>query len=140
MYRVSPFTYLISAMMSTGLANTDVQCSSIEVSKFQPPSGKTCAEYMATYISSYGGIVYNPNATTDCSFCAITNTNQYLAAVSSDYSTRWRDFGIMWVFIIFNIFAAIGLYWLVRVPKNTRKIKGSKDVPRSEEVEERKAE
>jgi ABC-type multidrug transport system permease subunit len=23
----------------------------------------------------------------------------------------------MWVFIVFNIFAAVGMYWLARVPK-----------------------
>lgn len=30
----------------------------------------------------------------------------------------------MWVFIIFNIFAALGVYWLVRVPK--KKLGGKK--------------
>ncbi|KAF2494935.1 ATP binding cassette transporter [Lophium mytilinum] len=138
MYRVSPFTYLISAMMSTGLANTTVQCSAIELARFQPAVGQTCGKYMETYMASFGGKLEDPNATTDCGFCAITSTNQYLAQVSSKYSTRWRDFGIMWVFIVFNVFAAIALYWVVRVPKNTRKIKGSKDMP--QEVEGRKAE
>lgn len=64
-----------------------------------------------------GGAVYNANATQDCQFCAITNTNVYLEALSSRYSERWRNFGLMWVYISFNIFAAIFLYWLVRVPK-----------------------
>jgi ABC-type multidrug transport system permease subunit len=93
-----------------------------------------------------GGAVYNPNATADCEFCSVTNTNEYLAAISSKYSTRWRDFGIMWVFVIFNIGGAIFLYRLVRVPKNTRKMKGSTEVPGvkvlsgAKEAAERKAE
>ncbi len=28
-----------------------------------------------------------------------------------------RSDSIMWAFIIFNVFAALGLYWLARVPK-----------------------
>ena len=30
------------------------------------------------------------------------------------------NFGIMWVYIGFNIFAAIGLYYLARVPKGAK--------------------
>jgi ATP-binding cassette, subfamily G (WHITE), member 2, PDR len=37
--------------------------------------------------------------------------------VRSEYTDRWFNFGIMWVFIVFNVFAALGLYWLVRMPK-----------------------
>ena len=29
--------------------------------------------------------------------------------------TSWRNYGIMWAYVIFNIFAAFGLYWLARV-------------------------
>jgi ATP-binding cassette subfamily G (WHITE) protein 2 (PDR) len=47
MYRVSPFTYLVSGMMATGLANTDVICSSIEYLHLNPPPGHTCAAYLA---------------------------------------------------------------------------------------------
>jgi hypothetical protein len=37
--------------------------------------------------------------------------------VSSNYSDAWRNFGILWVYVIFNIFGALFLYWLIRVPK-----------------------
>lgn len=30
------------------------------------------------------------------------------------------SFGLMWVYIIFNIFGALVLYWLVRVPKKAK--------------------
>lgn len=121
MYRVSPFTYLVSAMLSTGLANTAATCSSIEVSTFEPPSGKTCGEYMANYILAAGdGVVQNPNATSSCEFCAVTTTNTFLGQVNSVYSERWRNYGIFWVYIIANIFGALFFYWLVRVPKGSK--------------------
>ena len=117
MYRVSPFTYLVDGMLSTGLANQKVTCSSIELTHFNPLAGQTCGTYMQTYICKFGGYVTNPDATTACSFCSASDTNVYLAQLSSSYSHRWRNFGIMWAFIIFNIGAALFLYWLARVPR-----------------------
>ena len=34
--------------------------------------------------------------------------------------TSIRDFGIMWVYILVNIFGAVGIYWLARVPKKSK--------------------
>ncbi|RHZ57995.1 uncharacterized protein CDV56_104774 [Aspergillus thermomutatus] len=96
MYRASPLTYLVSAMLSTGLANTEVTCSDIEVTLVNPPAGQTCAEYLSAYMQTAGGKVYNPNATTSCRYCALTDSNMFLASVSSDYDERWRNFGLMW--------------------------------------------
>jgi hypothetical protein len=31
------------------------------------------------------------------------------------FDNRWRDFGFMWAFCVFNVAAAAGLYWLMRV-------------------------
>ena len=116
MYRVSPFTYLVDGMLSTGLANTHVHCSSIEYSTIQPRPNETCSQYLASYSNITGGYVNNPEATQDCQYCAASSTNTYLAQISSSYGHRWRNFGIMWAFIIFNVFAALFFYWLARVP------------------------
>lgn len=121
MYRVSPFTYLVSAMLSTGVANAELICSPIELATFNPPSGQTCSEYMATYISRAGGKVYNPNATSNCQFCSATSTNDFLTSLFINYSDRWRNFGFMWVYIITNVVGCILFYWLARVPKKGRK-------------------
>lgn len=121
MYRVSPFTYLIDGMLATGLANTDITCSDIELVSLQPPpGGQTCGDYMSEYIATAGGYLTNPNATADCRFCSASSTNDYLAQLSSSYSTRWRNFGIMWAFILFNVGAALFFYWLARVPKKQK--------------------
>lgn len=117
MYHLSPFRYLIDAMLSTAVANTNVVCAANELLHFSPTAGRTCGEYMANYIFYAGGYLQNPAATADCSFCPLSSTNTFLTAVSSNYSYRWRNFGIMWAFIGLNVCAALALYWLVRMPK-----------------------
>lgn len=118
MYRVSPLTYLISGMLSAGLARTPVRCSDVEITLIQPPGGKACGEYLAAFMQLAGGEVYNPNATANCQFCSMSSSDVFLTSVSSNYSDRWRNFGLMWVYICFNVVAALALYWLVRVPKS----------------------
>jgi ATP-binding cassette subfamily G (WHITE) protein 2 (PDR) len=122
MYRVSPFTYLVDGMISVGLANTDVICSDVEYLTFNPPSGQTCAQYLQPYISAAGGYVTQAtmNATENCQLCPMSDTNIFLSQISSSYSHRWRNFGLMWVYIVFNVFGAIFLYWLARVPKGKK--------------------
>ncbi|KIM94271.1 hypothetical protein OIDMADRAFT_106738 [Oidiodendron maius Zn] len=123
MYRISPFNYLVDAMLSVAVANTAVVCAPNEFRHFLPPAGQTCAEYMNDYINvlGSGGYLEDPGATGNCSYCSFDSTNQFLSEISSSYSHRWRNFGIMWVYIIFNVFMAVFLYWLVRVPKNKGK-------------------
>ena len=123
-------------MLSTGLANTNITCSSIELSHFNPRIGQTCAEYMHDYISLAGGYVNNPEATQDCQFCYASDTNVYLTGVSASYANRWRDFGIMWAFIIFNVIAALFLYWLARVPKK-QKVQDEPDMHPASRVQSR---
>jgi len=118
MYRVSPFTYLVSAMLATGLANTNVTCAANELLQFQPPQGETCGQYMAAYIDAAGGYLASPNATDTCRYCTISDTNVFLASVKSGYADRYRNFGLLWVYIAFNILGALALYWIARVPKN----------------------
>lgn len=126
MYRVSPFTYLVSGMLSVGLANSKVQCAENEFVVFNPPQGSTCGQYMSSYKSDNGGYVEQPNATSDCRFCSLEDTNVFLKGVSSDYSEAWRNFGILWVYCIFNVCAALFLYWLVRMPKTKKPEKADK--------------
>ncbi|KAH7375513.1 ABC transporter CDR4 [Plectosphaerella cucumerina] len=118
MYRVSPFTYIVSGMLSTAVANTAVVCAQNELLSFVPLNG-TCEEYMQAYMDVAGGyLAPGTEQNTDmCSYCTIADTNVFLAGVKVHYEDRWRNFGIVWVYIIFNVFAGLGLYWLARVPK-----------------------
>ncbi|KAL2006612.1 hypothetical protein VTN00DRAFT_9280 [Thermoascus crustaceus] len=120
MYRVSPFTYLVSAMLSTGVSGTNVVCEAVELLHFDPPSNMTCQQYMGPFIEMAGGYLSDPDATSNCGFCQMSSTDTYLAMVSSHFSDAWRNFGLMWVYIAFNIAGAVFIYWLARVPKRAK--------------------
>jgi ABC-type multidrug transport system permease subunit len=117
MYYISPFTYIVSGMLSTAVANTNVVCAANEILHFAPPQGMTCMEYVGPYMAQAGGYLVDQNSTTECQFCAVSETNTFLKGARVYYSERWRNFGIVWGYIIFNIVGALVMYWIVRVPK-----------------------
>lgn len=124
MYRVSPFTYLISAFISTGLGNTTVTCSPLEIITLDTPSGETCGQYLAAFMEVAGGTLSNPEATQQCQYCSIATTTPLLASLSIFYGDRWRNLGLLWIYVCFNAVAALFFYWLARVPKQWRKFLG----------------
>lgn len=117
MYRVSPFTYLVSAVLSTGLAQTNVVCAANEILRLSPPAGQTCAEFLGPYMHFAGGQLLNPSSTTQCEFCSVATTDTFLAQLNIYYIDRWRNVGILFAYVGFNVVGAIFLYWLARVPK-----------------------
>ncbi|KXH37611.1 ABC-2 type transporter [Colletotrichum salicis] len=117
MYRVSPFTYWVAGIVGTQLSGRPVTCSATETSVFNPPSNQTCGEYLADYLKLAPGQLQNPDATEACRYCSLSNADQYLAGSNIFYDERWRNFGIVWAFIFFNIFIAVISYYLVRVKK-----------------------
>ena len=121
MYRLSPFTYLVSAVLSTGISGAKVTCSDIEILKISPPSGETCIEYLGDYLKEAPANLLTPDSTTECRICPMTDTDTYLQQVNIYHSDLWRNVGILFAYIIFNVFAAVALYWLLRVPKNNMK-------------------
>ncbi|KAF4462799.1 ABC1 transport [Fusarium albosuccineum] len=121
MYYASPFTYIVGGMLATGVANTNVVCADNEWMNFSPPNGSSCIEFMGDYIDQVGGYFRDDDATDKCSFCTISDTNAYLAAVNIDYADRWRNFGLLWAYVFFNMGAALFVYWLARMPKKTFK-------------------
>ncbi|OXV06101.1 hypothetical protein Egran_06131 [Elaphomyces granulatus] len=124
MYRLSPFTYLVSAVLSTGLAETKIECSAIEILHLSPPTGQNCSQFLDSYLNSTGGNLLNPGSVSDCQYCSLSTTDQFLDMVGIQYSHRWREVGVLFVFIGFNAIAAVFMYWLLRVPKkNTLKQK-----------------
>jgi ABC-type multidrug transport system permease subunit len=123
MYRVNPFTYLVSSFMSTALGQAPAYCALNEFQTFSPPESQTCGEYMQSYINSAGGYLQNPEATDACNFCQLSSTDQFLQQIHAEWDHRWRDFGLLWVYIAVNVAAATALYWLCRVPKGKKKVK-----------------
>ena len=128
MYRVSPFTYLVEGLLSTAVSGTSVTCADNEYLHFSAPPNMTCGTYLEPYIADAGGSLLDAN-TQQCQFCQVADTDTYLAAVSIYYANAWRDFGLMFVFIGFNLMAALGIYWLARVPRGKKIQDGAPDRP-----------
>ncbi|OQE13527.1 hypothetical protein PENFLA_c046G06969 [Penicillium flavigenum] len=118
MNHVSPFTYFVSSVLSTGLSGTTVECSSIEWLTVSPPDGQTCSSYLDPYIKAMHGTLLNPEATVNCKICPMSSTDQFLASLNMSYSDVPRNIGLMFAYVGFNIVAALVLYWLFRVPKH----------------------
>lgn len=117
MYRVSPFTYWIGGMVSTLLHARPVECTSTETSHFDPPENQTCGQYLADYLQMAPGVLQNPDATANCQYCSLSSSDQFLAGSNIYYSERWRNYGIVWAFVIFNVAMAVLTYYLFRVFK-----------------------
>ncbi|GJN70074.1 hypothetical protein PLICBS_004126 [Purpureocillium lilacinum] len=121
MWRVSPFTYYVGGVASTALHGRRIQCSDAELSVVDPPAGQTCGQYFAEFLISAPGNLYNPNARSGCEYCALSSADQYLAVRRIYWSERWRNYGIFWVYFIFNVFGTVTLYYLFRVWMRKRK-------------------
>lgn len=118
MYRVFPTTYLTSGIMSAAVAHAGLTCADNEILRMVPPEEfSSCEEFLAPFVDTAGGVVLNPEARDLCSYCPIASTDEFLARFEISYATRWRDFGVMWAYIVANITLALGLYWVFRVPK-----------------------
>jgi ABC-type multidrug transport system permease subunit len=117
MWRVSVFTYWVAGIVGTELHGREIVCSETELSIFSPPSGQTCGEYLAPFLQQAPGQLQNPSATDQCHYCQLSNADQYLASSEIFWNDRWRNYGIVWAYIVFNIMTAITLYYLFRVKK-----------------------
>ncbi|KAM4063501.1 ABC-2 type transporter [Hirsutella rhossiliensis] len=124
MYRVSPFSYWISGIVATELHDRPITCSAKETSIFNPPQGMSCAQYLAPLLQQAPGRLQNPDDMSQCRYCPVTNADQSLAASKILWSERWRNYGIFWAFIAFNVFTAVLLYYLFRVKRWNSKSSG----------------
>ncbi|PHH91761.1 hypothetical protein CDD83_10405 [Cordyceps sp. RAO-2017] len=115
MYRVSPFTYWIGGIVATELHGRTINCSDEETRVFDPPQGMSCGQYMAPYLQTATGRLLNPDDNSQCRYCTVRNADQTLVASEIYWGDRWRNYGIFWAFIAFDIFAAVALYYLFRV-------------------------
>lgn len=125
MYRVSPFTYLVSGMLAAGCSGGNVVCEEVEYLKIKPPGNQTCTDYLGPLVDpKSGGMGYirDPNPVNGlCHYCPMSRADEFLAQINSFYKDAWRNFGLIWVWIAVNACAAVFIYWLARVPKGAKK-------------------
>ncbi|OJJ66373.1 hypothetical protein ASPBRDRAFT_201001 [Aspergillus brasiliensis CBS 101740] len=125
MYRLSPMTYLVNAIIASGVSGRAVDCSEKELSVFSvAPGYDTCGQYMEPYLQAAGsaaGKLLNPESTDECKYCTLQTADQYLAGLDIYYDQRWRNFGLLWVYIAFNAAFAFAIYYFVRVRSWKRK-------------------
>jgi ATP-binding cassette subfamily G (WHITE) protein 2 (PDR) len=126
MYRVSPFTYWVGGIVATQLHERAVDCSAEETAIFDAPEGMTCGAYMERYLAAAPGVLQNHGDSSGCRYCPLAVADQYLAESEIYWSDRWRNFGIMWAYILFNVGVAFATYWAFRVKKWD--LKGKKKV------------
>lgn len=117
MYRVNPFTYLVSSLLSATLGGAPVECTESEFQRLSSPEGQSCADFLQPYLQANGGYLENPGAFEGCAYCRLRETDDFLAGQGIVYGNRWRDWEIMCSYVAFNVAAALVLYWAVRVPK-----------------------
>lgn len=117
MYCVSSATYLAGGIMSSAVANSKVTCANREIFRMAFTGNLTCNEFLAAYIEAAGGFVLNPTAQSMCEYCPLATTNEFLDRFEISYHTRWRNFGLVWVYILVSIVAGLGRYWVFKVPK-----------------------
>ena len=98
--------------VSLAIGHQLINCSDKELVTLEPPTGQTCGEFMARYISSRGGYLTNPDASTTCHFCSSRTTDEWMGPTFNIfYQNHWRDFGLFCVYIIFNVsFVSIYLW------------------------------
>ncbi|KAL0937284.1 ABC transporter [Colletotrichum truncatum] len=118
MYYVSPMTYLVSGALSACLHGSKVVCAAKEIVQIPLPSNMTCSEFLGPFVQGAGGYLVDTTTAGLCGYCRLATTDDFLAHFEIKYDDRWRNFGLLWVYIGFNVLAACGLYWLARVPKS----------------------
>jgi ATP-binding cassette subfamily G (WHITE) protein 2 (SNQ2) len=83
MYRVTPFTYFLEAMLGLVIHKVPVRCARDELAIVFPPPNTTCDQYMSTFISQAGGYVQTLRDGTSqdgaCGFCAVADGDQFVS-------------------------------------------------------------
>lgn len=117
MYRVSPLTYFLEAMLGNVVHGIEVVCTESEFNVFNPPDGLSCYDYAEDFLNSSGGYLNNPNATSSCQYCKYTVGDDYLDTINVKFSHRWRNVGFQCAYLVFNVVAAFTIYYVLRVAK-----------------------
>lgn len=115
MYKTSPHTYFIQSLVGAVLHGRPVICKPAEFNVFQPLAGQTCVGFAGSFVDRVGGYLNNPSATSNCEYCRYSVGDEYMLTVGIKYAYKWRNVGFLCAYIIFNVVAMLGLFYLFRV-------------------------
>ncbi|KDN40294.1 hypothetical protein RSAG8_08204, partial [Rhizoctonia solani AG-8 WAC10335] len=107
LYQLDPITRVVSGMVSTELHGLKITCSPLEFAVFQPPQGQTCLQWAGDFVNASVGYLDNPSAASDCRYCPYEYGDDFYSGLGISFDTRWRDFGLMIAFTVFNILVTL---------------------------------
>ncbi|KKA01553.1 ATP-dependent permease HuPDR12 [Hanseniaspora uvarum DSM 2768] len=115
MYKVSPLTYVVQSMTLPLVHGKEIKCLPTEFLKIIPPSGQNCGEFLDPYAKDYPGYIDNPSSTDVCNYCPYNSEDQVVEHFGVHWDQRWRNFGLLWAYILFNFVAMCVCYYYFRV-------------------------
>ncbi|KAI8460557.1 ABC-2 type transporter-domain-containing protein [Phakopsora pachyrhizi] len=107
LYYVNPMSRFIGGVVANELHQLVIQCSSLEISIFDPPENQTCNEWAENFVSNFGGYLENPDDTSGCRYCQYRSGDDFLKGTKFDYDKRWREMVILFAFIVLNMLTTV---------------------------------
>lgn len=124
MYWLTPFHYLLEALLGVAIYQQPVRCNPSEFARFAAPPNESCQSYVGPYIARAGGYVQTSAIDGLCEFCQYTTGDEFGGTFSVFYANKWRDLGVFCAFILFNYLVIFGCTWLrFRVKNPLRGVK-----------------
>ncbi len=109
-YYESPFTYFLENMMTELFDHRAVICDSNEFALLMPQDEMTCGAYMKDYIKMKGGYLRSDSDRVYCTYCSYASGQEFTNNLHMYFKNHWRNFGIMWAFVIGNIVLMLAAY------------------------------
>jgi ABC-type multidrug transport system permease subunit/ABC-type multidrug transport system ATPase subunit len=119
MYWLDPYHYVIEGLVVNVMDSVQVVCGASDFVQIPVPANQTCGQYMDTFFKSGGsGYVEDENVYDTCNYCQYSVGNQfYEERIGWKFENRWRDFGILVAYYVFNVFAFMFFVFLFRKAK-----------------------
>ncbi|RKP27214.1 ABC-2 type transporter-domain-containing protein [Syncephalis pseudoplumigaleata] len=118
MYWIDPYHYVIEGLLTNDLHDKPIHCYGNQFLTLQPPSGRTCGDYMANFFSAGNkGYIENPAAVANCRYCQYKIGDEFYATYDWSFAHRWRNFCIIIGFIVANVVIVYATMFRFRTKK-----------------------
>ncbi|PWN52595.1 hypothetical protein IE53DRAFT_405048 [Violaceomyces palustris] len=115
-YWTNPISYYVQGQVANLLHSLPVTCNDADLAKFYAPPGQTCQDYAGEWAESTGGYLVQATTATatpgqSCGYCQYGVGDQFASVLSSEWASRWRNFGVVTAYVVFQLAAAFFCYW-----------------------------